>query len=339
MKDAKIVVLSTEKNKKKYLNFLQYCLVNKNKDVDCEILLGPKNSNSFAEELLESNPIPNIKTKITRFDTDEPAVKRNSNYHALDENTSKQYKWLITIDDDSVTDVDSLVDNLEDEFGQDHCAFVTGEIQNSWQVEEQSIIEAFGKSKWYRASPPNHEWEIACINQKTMNVLLQSDIAKKIFDLRSKMYSGWGDHCLGIALRFCKIHPISSNFLTAVNRIYEHTLVGKHFSHVHQIYNDLYEYKNLGINHVLPILTAPNNTKTLSAWYSVFEHGCEKMIGLVNFNLDKTITPLKEGHKVVGFWRMDEDKIMIHRLEESEPLELVKGKQTVGSHSKWELFN
>ena len=339
MKDALIVVLATESNKKRLETFFKYCLVNKTKNVDCHILLGPDRNEGFAEKLLQESPIPNITTTIKRYPTDDAAYKRMNGYHDINQETIDNYRWHISIDEDSVTDLDGLLTALDENFDNNNCAYVSGETMNNYQSEEVVIAEALGKSHWYKNYGPFHEWEISCLNQKTMQTIVENPIAKKVLKLRMKMQSGWGDHCLGLALRFCKIYPIQTTYITATNRILEHSLLGKHYYHVHHIYEKTNFGDPIGMHHILPVLHMPNNPEKKTAWLTIIDNGLEREVGIINLNIDKSISTKREPNRNFGLCSMKDGNVFVHLPEEKEPLLLRLNETITGVCTKWELFD
>ena len=320
MNDAKFVVLATEKGKKRLENFLEYCLENKSKKIECVFLLGPKKENSFAEDIIE------------KYQTEN--TKRNGYFRDLDQDTVDNFKWLISIDEDSITNVDGLIDSLNDDFSEEFPTYACGEIQNHFQREEFSVAEYIGKNCWYEGGlGPSHEWEISCLNNKTMQIMINSDISKKVFNYRTKFLSGWGDHCLGLALKLLKIHPVKTSYMTGDNRIYDHSLLGKRFHHTHHI------YYNIGIENILNFLKLPNLSTIKKAWLKLKEGNVIKDIGVVFLNKDKTITTSKEEKKIFGFWNIKNDQIYIYQKEIEEGLLLEKGKNSENKISIWELID
>ena len=334
MNDAKFVVLATEKGKKRLENFLEYCLENKSKKIECVFLLGPKKENSFAEDIIEKYQTENTKISIVRYENDQPSFKRNGYFRDLDQDTVDNFKWLISIDEDSITNVDGLIDSLNDDFSEEFPPYACGEIQNHFQREEFSVAEYIGKNCWYEGGlGPSHEWEISCLNNKTMQIMINSDISKKVFNYRTKFLSGWGDHCLGLALKLLKIHPVKTSYMTGDNRIYDHSLLGKRFHHTHHI------YYNIGIENILNFLKLPNLSTIKKAWLKLKEGNVIKDIGVVFLNKDKTITTSKEEKKIFGFWNIKNDQIYIYQKEIEEGLLLEKGKNSENKISIWELID
>lgn len=334
MNDAKFVVLVTEKSKKRLENFLEYCLENKSKKIECVLLLGPKNENSFAESITERYQTENKKISIVRYTTDEPSFKRNRYFRDLDQDTVDNFKWLISIDDDSITNVDGLINSLNNDFNEDFPAYVCGEIMNNFQKEEFLVAELFGKDFWYEESVgPSHEWEISCLNNKTMQMMVNSELIKKVFTYRTNFLSGWGDHCLGLCLKMLQIYPLQTSYITGANKIYEHSLFGKKFHHTHFI------YENIGIENIFYFLKLPNIPTIKKAWLILKEGNATKDIGIVYLNKDKTISPLKEEKKIFGLWNIKNDQIYIYQREIEEGLLLEKEKYSENKISIWELID
>lgn len=334
MNDAKFVVLATEKSKKRLENFLEYCLENKSKKIECVLLLGPKNENSFAESIIEKYQTENKKISIVRYTTDEPSFKRNRYFRDLDQDTVDNFKWLISIDEDSITNVDGLIDSLNDDFNEDFPAYVCGEIMDNFQKEEFLVAELFEKEYWYNGnSGPLHEWEISCLNNKTMQMMINSEIIKKVFTYRTRFLSGWGDHCLALCLKMLQIYPVQASYMTSTNKIYEHSLLGKKFHHTHYI------YENIGIGNIFNFLKLPNFPTIKKAWLKLKEGNAIKDIGVVFLNKDKTITASKEEKKIFGLWNIKNDQIYIYQKEIEEGLLLEKEKDSENKISIWELID
>lgn len=334
MNDAKFVVLATEKNKKRLENFLEYCLENKSKKIECVFLLGPKNENSFAENIMEKYQTENTKISIIRYITDEASFKRNGYFRDLDQDTVDNFKWLISIDEDSITNVDGLIDSLNDDFNENFPAYVCGELMNNFQREEFAVAELLGKTCWYEGgSGPTHEWEISCLNKKTMQMMINSELIKKVFTYRTRFLSGYGDHCLGFALKMLQIYPVQTSYITSSNKIYEHSLLGRKFHHTHYI------YQNIGIENIFKFLKPSDSLTIKKAWLKLKEENVIKDIGVVFLNKNKTITPPREELKVFGLWNIKNDQIYIYQKEIVEGLLLEKGKDSENKISIWELID
>jgi hypothetical protein len=166
-----------------------------------------------------------------------------------------------------------------------------------------------------------------------MQMMINSNIVKKVFNYRTKLLSGWGDHCLGLALRLLKIHPVKTSYMTGDNRIYDHSLLGQRFHHTHHI------YYNIGIENILNVFKFPNLPTTKKAWLKLKEGNAIKDIGVVFLNQNKTITAFGEENFFYGLWNIKNDQIYIYQKEIEEGLLLEKGKDSENKISVWELID
>ena len=132
------------------------------------------------------------------------------------ESRINEARWIAKIDDDSLTDVDDLVNQL-DEFGDYQKEFYfAAEVLNNIEPEELKLIYEFNLQKWFdrQIDGPyvSHEVEGSFLSQKTMQTIYQNEQARNFLKRRSEIKQGYTDIALACAARICKIYPLQAPF-------------------------------------------------------------------------------------------------------------------------------
>ena len=309
----------------------KYGLVNCNKH-KILIKLIKKNGHHSKDYLIEKYKTENIDLKNIFFDTDEPAQKRFSYYINLNEDDINQARWFIFIDDDTITDIDGTISKLDDFFDWNENAYASGELMNNHQHEEWEIANLMNKTEWYKGGKgPYHEWEICCLSQAALRKILNNAQAKRVLTLRSKFSKGWGDHCMGLAAKFAKIYPVSTDFLSANPLILESTFLNGWVTHFHRIYS------HKAIKAILPIMfnRTDGNFANSKILLTIKNKTIENRI-FIKLNAGGCVS---EGNKRIAMWVADQEKLKIYTLENEHPFvfDFVDGNSSQVEDNIWTI--
>lgn len=140
--------------------------------------------------------------------------------------------WHFKIDDDSANDVSSLIESLSDFDPSDRLYLVT-EIRYEIEDIEKEILQKMNKHNWLHGKEIKHEYEACILSRTAMLSIKENQKAQQYLEYRMSKSGGFGDQLVGIALKFCKLRPMESGFMTVHPRVNEFSLFGGKFSHIH----------------------------------------------------------------------------------------------------------
>lgn len=129
-------------------------------------------------------------------------------------------RWYMRVDEDSMTDIDTIVKTLDDRFDHLRDYHISGETNGDVVKVDHSILKTLGFESWYRMTPggvedsPQHEYEISVTSLATMNKILSNKKAKEYMKLRQEFAEGYGDHGLALCARMEKVYPVTTKFIT-----------------------------------------------------------------------------------------------------------------------------
>lgn len=259
------------------------------------------------DHLLEKYTTDTLKFQNVFYSFDEPAQKRFNYYLDLTEEDIQQARWFIFIDDDTVTDIDKTIENLDEWFDWTDNAYCSGELMNNHQSQEWEIASLMGKSKWYsHGKGPYHEWEICCLSQSALRKIKNNPKSNRVLALRSKIATGWGDHCMGLAARLAKIYPVQVDFLSANPMILESVFLEGEISHFHRI------YQHNSIETVLPIMFNRNDGNLANKKILLCRNDHKEFVNLKKGGC-------VQGQKPIGLWTEENGKLIIYTMELDTP--------------------
>lgn len=318
MYDAEFHIMCSEKENFRYRikNFLDYGIHNLNKSNVKFVLLLQENPSSTLEEETKKYEQENIKFEIMRFKQDDPSYKKFTYITEKLPERLDDARWFIGIDEDSINDIDGLIAHLDEDYDWQDKFYVSTDPMNNVQPMEYDLALLFGKEHWYcPTGGPYHEWEICCLSNKAMKIILDNPNSVKILNMRKKISKGWGDHCMGIAAKFAKIYPTGSNCLSGTHMIAEHTILQGWILHCHHI------YRLPGTNNLLPILKTRKNGIYGNRKIFLTEISPDRVEERGFYTLDKKgIMIGPPNHRPVGIWNSpEENKLDLHFFDKEHP--------------------
>lgn len=147
-------------------------------------------------------------------------------------------KWYVRMDEDSITDVDSLMVNLENEFDHERDYHLGGEVTYDVSELEKAIVQELGYEHWYWEDAPGHEYEISVTSNSAMQKILSHENAIQYFQIRQKISDGFGDQGLCLCARMAKVPTTKVAFLSKDPELYRLSLFNGKLNHIHYTARD-----------------------------------------------------------------------------------------------------
>lgn len=308
--------------------FKKYGLFNiDDKKIIIKALHGP---NDDIQEFDKNWP-ENIIVKMIKMPVDDAAQKIYSYYYKFIKTEIEESRWFIRVDDDSVTDVSGLLNNLDEYFDHTKEHYLVTELRNDVNDIDKNLIKFMGYEKWYDHTVPLHELECGIVSQATMKSVINTPKSMKFFHYRHAINGGWGDHGFALAAKFAKIYPINAFFLNANNDldIVHSSLFDGHLNHVHLIAPD----KN---NILCEIIT--NKLNNNNKFNDRFSDNCFTFSQTSNEDTSTHMVILKENGTIqqfgnslhrVGIWQFNEIGELLIAWAQHSPLSVMKTQKYI----------
>lgn len=227
------------------IDFKKYGLCNiGNKKVLVKLLTGreilpaeAKKGWSVETEIISSNNI------IGYPHTTHLLPKLYNYYPNMSDETVSNARWFCRIDDDSITDVSGLVDNLDLEYDHERDYYIVTICGDDAEEHhfDKDLAKEFGYERWFSYNEyfPEHEIECCILSQSAMRKIVQNETAKSFLRRRGAIHDGFGDVALAYAARMCKIYPHKAPFLFHEPHLQYFSLFGGKLNHIHWISHDI----------------------------------------------------------------------------------------------------
>lgn len=223
-------VCSKPKYLERFKNFSKIGLINyQNYKILLNFLVG---SESFPKEYFFKFS-ENVEPKIITSKYDHPASKVYDFYSNY--NSFNQSKWIMRIDDDSITDVSMVMDAISDvDYNKNY--FFTAECVEGIIRVSKDVLKNYGLlSKLKKRFL--HEVEIAIISNNCFKNIIEK--YKEILQYRSKIEDGYTDQLFCYLCKIEGIFPSELEVLTSKFNL--HAFLMKKVGHIHYVKN----YENL----------------------------------------------------------------------------------------------
>lgn len=223
--------------RRRFLDFKKYGLVNVGtKKVLVKLLIGTEDI-AYAAKGWEEN----VDVEVVKSVYDWHACKISDYYSSFSEESVNRARWFAKFDDDSVTDVSALVDELDLEFDHEREYYVVTELCKEQHEPEVQVLNKIGYGRWKRPGSRLlvHEWEGNVVSQAGMRRIVNTPDSVRFLNERKKIVSGPGDLGLALAARIAKIYPAETNFMTRHALAHDFTLFGGNYSHIHFVSHDV----------------------------------------------------------------------------------------------------
>lgn len=219
-----------ESIKKRFIDFKKYGLMNI-KDHTIRLVIAASKNNDIdflkigwddkIEVVVHETPYEHIAQRI--YDYYASFAKPNT------------AKWYVRMDEDSITDIGGLYENLERAFDSEKDYHIGGDFNDDIQDIERKILENLGFGWWLRSGVLKHEHEMSVTSRSAMEKILNGEKSKEYFKIRRQFEDGYGDHGLCLAARMNKIYHASAYFISKEPEIKNLSIFGGYLNHIHWI--------------------------------------------------------------------------------------------------------
>lgn len=224
--------LKEEKYVRRAETFLKYGLINVGNKRTLLTLICFESELDAVESLVRSHYKSEVRF-VTSTDH-HPAVKY---YQYLSKYSPDTARWMAKVDDDSITDVSTLVDKLDQhyDYERDYHIISAPARKESGGIEITLMRKYDLFSSDYTHT---HEWEISVTSNQTMKRIAANKTASQLLADRAKISSGYCDQSLAIAAKMCKVYPTECSFITYHPYIGMFSYFGGHMTHIHFVSPD-----------------------------------------------------------------------------------------------------
>lgn len=229
--DLEIVVPMTSKYPGRLDDFKKYGIFNVGeKAVLVTPIISGENSDKFKKGWAE-----NLDVQPVKFESEDYAS--NVHKHFLDKETKA--RWVMRLDDDSCTDVDGLVNDL-DRFYDSNQKFYLGaslsEIglcaMNGAEAIHRKIYRDFFGEMYLKI---RHEIECCVVSATGLRHILSDIDARKFMQKRSEALGGNVDVALAFASSISKLWPVDLPFATHLPEVSRFSTFGGYMKHIHMV--------------------------------------------------------------------------------------------------------
>lgn len=226
--DLQIVVPVSSKYYGRIQDFKKYGLCNvKNRKVLLEVL-----THNEKIEGLEGGWSSEIDVKNIEGRSSEDFIS-NLYAHFLD--IDVRARWIVKIDDDSCTDVDGLVSNLDKFYDHEQRYYLGAGLERFIMGKELQYANLYRKFFGDIFLKFKHEVEFCAISSCAMKSILNSENSKKFLKERCQSGGGATDVALAYAAILDKVHPVDFPFATQFPLVSQFSIFNGHLNHIHMI--------------------------------------------------------------------------------------------------------
>jgi hypothetical protein len=190
-------------------------------------------------EGLEKGWHPNVSVNLVK-NLDSDYVKNMYKFYLTIDPDKILSRWFIRLDDDSCTDVDGLLSNLDLFYCCDQPYYLghLNDFHNALIGEEGPLYQQYkhlieGYSSF--ASLLKNEVECAVLSRNALSNILKNEKAYRLLQFRAGLEGGYTDTVLAISSAIAKIYPIDCPFITYLPLINEFSLIGGVRNHIHLV--------------------------------------------------------------------------------------------------------
>lgn len=166
------------------------------------------------------------------------AAKVYHYYSTLD--TLDNVRWFMRIDDDSCTNVEFIMNFLNNQLDHMENYYLTTEMYDGETFVEQNLLRELNLDRCLYTLM--HEVEASIMSQAAVKKILNNPDSKKYINERAKIEAGYTDMCMAYAARLAKILPNESHIISQYPHILE-LFAGK-VGHIHKLAHDINPMKH-----------------------------------------------------------------------------------------------
>lgn len=190
-------------------------------------------------EGLESGWPEGVEAKVLNNESPNHIANLYRFYTQLDPSVTRA-RWLVRLDDDSCTDVDGLLSNL-DRFYDWEAPFYLGDLNKFHAARcggEHVPFEHY-RSLLGEFEPivdlMQNEVECGIMSAAAVSKVMGNERSRLLLHKRASLEGGFGDCVVALASAMAGVWPIDCPFLTHQPLIHEFSLFGGPRNHIHQI--------------------------------------------------------------------------------------------------------
>lgn len=144
-------------------------------------------------------------------------------------------RWIMKLDDDSCTDVDGLLENL-DKFYDSEERFYLGSSLTRFIGGREGVMGDFYETFFGKIFLKlQHEIECCVLSHVGLEHILSSDQSRKFLENRVGMKGGATDIALAFAAALSKLYPVDLPFSSHFPLLNEFSLFGGSLNHIHLV--------------------------------------------------------------------------------------------------------
>lgn len=238
--DLGVIVPVCGKFKERLEDFKKYGLVNLGEK---KVLLNLLLSNEEVSGI-ESGWDKNIEINVVRSDCPN-YISNIYRFYAHINPEKIEYKWLLRVDDDSCTDINGLVSNLEEFYDWRESFYLATsptEFRAALDGEEGTLYPEYCHllNNYGRISRLlKNEIESGVVSASALKRILTNESSSKLIKFRARLYGGYGDCVTAIAAAMAKVYPIECPFMSHLPLLDNFSLTGGVLNHIHMISRDV----------------------------------------------------------------------------------------------------
>jgi hypothetical protein len=149
-------------------------------------------------------------------------------------------RWLIRVDDDSCTDVDGLVSNLDRFYGYEGPVYLGDlhPLQNALNGFEGHVYQQY-KHLLGEYEPFGNllmtEVESGAMNSQAVSKVMENPSSRRLLEKRASLEGGYGDCAVALAAYLAGVRPLSCPFITHQPLVRDFSLLGGVRNHIHMV--------------------------------------------------------------------------------------------------------
>lgn len=235
MFDLEVLVPMSSKNPSRAKDFKRYGLINvQNRRVLVNVLVSGENLDDAELDWPKGVEVVVIHDKSPDY------VSNTYKFYAGLNPTSPNARWLMRVDDDSCTDVDGLVKNLDAVYDWEF-PFHLGSLAPFNNAKKHKERVPFEKYKSLLGCLQDvcgelyNEVECGIMSAAAVSKVFSNPRARDLVEKRSKIDGGYSDCVVALASAIAKVFPTSCPFVTHLPLIERFSLFGGIKNHIHMV--------------------------------------------------------------------------------------------------------
>jgi hypothetical protein len=149
-------------------------------------------------------------------------------------------RWLIRLDDDSCTDVDGLLSNIDRFYGQETPVHLGDlhQLQNALNGFEGHVYQQY-RHLLGEYEPFGNllmtEVECGVMNAPAVSKVMENPASRRLLEKRASLEGGYGDCGVALAAYLAGVRPLSCPFITHQPLVRDFSLLGGVRNHIHMV--------------------------------------------------------------------------------------------------------